>query len=817
MKKTFIFYLGLCAAGVMQAQETQDEKRIWVSEWQYYTSSVNNNGEAIGFVDQCSPYEIWIPQMGERIEIGGISAGNGIGGLGSFSDDGRLVSGVRYNENVKTEAAWQTYSLEDNTYRINNIVSPTATDMLAIGSSADGQTSVVLQSTNQGKTWKIPSLGVVNLNTTEADQQLLGGLECICCLNFGKGFAGGQNGVMYNLKPGNLSFTQIDIHPEGNTDEVKTFWAIDFLDIEYVEYTKNYGVFGLELADGTGKVWYTEDNTTTFHEATGVDGIPVSITHNGNDYFMTTRNGVIQKSSDYGKTWQTVYQLGGGISWSLDNGSPMEEIRFSDSDNGIVTGVGCIYVTADGGATWTKKEIKAANSLTVWNDVAFADGKIIIVGSNGTVCQSEDGGDRWSIVNFEEPISNELNCIIATSNSINIGATQSTLLRKEAAAVGHAYNASIYDTESETWTDLENAGYFSRLGDADPMELGVASHAYGISGDGNVVVGGVYTYEKINEQSSTHNEAAAWVNGKLVKLGSKFADRNRASMAYKSSFDGSVIVGWQDILGPWFGQLWTKNSTGGYDRIMTFNDANMKEEDITEYPTGGQEAFDFYKERMLGMCNAVTSDGKWIGGRGGSVNDAAEGAWIRNIETGETKIVCSGDNMVYDMTNDASIVVGQVGPGASSWIWTEETGSMNINSYATDVLGIDLGEFYICGIIDMSPNGRYITGWGMKGMGKYAYVLDLNDNGTNSIDKAEQQVKAAVYPNPVADELHIDLPFDEVTTRISLYDMQGAMVKTMTVNSQSNIMNVSDVHPGLYILNVNANGTKKSFKLQIKH
>lgn len=351
MKKTFIFYLGLCAAGVMQAQEAQDEKRIWISESQYFTSSVNNNGEAIGYVDQVSPYEIWIPQMGERIEIGGISAGNGIGGLGRFSDDGNLISGVRYNDNIRIESAWTKYSLEDNSYRINAFALPSNTNLLAIGSSKDKQTAIVLRSTNQGKTWKPFSLAVTNIGETGAGQKVKGGLECICCLSWAKGLAGGHNGAMYDFNPGNGMFTQIDIHPAGNTDEVKTFWAIDFLDIE-ANYVKPYGVFGLELADGTGAVWYTEDGADTFEAATGVNGVPVCITHNGNNYFMTTRNGMIQKSTDYGKTWQTVYELGGGISpWSLDNGSPMEEIRFSDENNGIATGVGCIYVTADGGDT----------------------------------------------------------------------------------------------------------------------------------------------------------------------------------------------------------------------------------------------------------------------------------------------------------------------------------------------------------------------------------------------------------------------------------------------------------------------------------
>ena len=172
--------------------------------------------------------------------------------------------------------------------------------------------------------------------------------------------------------------------------------------------------------------------------------------------------------------------------------------------------------------------------------------------------------------------------------------------------------------------------------------------------------------------------------------------------------------------------------------------------------------------------------------------------------------------MVYDMTNDASVVVGQVGPGASSWVWTEKTGMKEMNRYLSEDLGIDLNGYSICGVMDLSPNGRYITGWCMKGMGKYAYVIDLKGNAT-SIEKEIEQTKAAVYPNPVASELHIDLPFEGVSTRISLYSAQGCCVKSMTTTSVSNTMNVDDLTEGLYILDVNANGNHKSFKVIVKH
>lgn len=223
------------------------------------------------------------------------------------------------------------------------------------------------------------------------------------------------------------------------------------------------------------------------------------------------------------------------------------------------------------------------------------------------------------------------------------------------------------------------------------------------------------------------------------------------------------------------------------------------------------------QSKLLGMCNAVSSDGKIIGGCGSSLY-AVEGAWLWSEEKGLQLLNPEEDayDIVYDMTNDGSFVIGQVGTGARAWVWTEETGMVEMNKYLTEYLGIDLDGHTICGVMDLSPNGRYITGWCMKDNGKYAYVADLKANAT-SIEKEIEQTKAAVYPNPVASELHIDLPFEGVSTRISLYSAQGCCVKSMTTTSVSNTMNVDDLTEGLYILDVNANGNHKSFKVIVKH
>lgn len=77
MKKRnlYVALLGLSLASPVAAQ-------VYVTESQFFSTGVNNDGEVLIMNNICSPYNIWKPKsnIGDITEIGGISAGNGIGG-----------------------------------------------------------------------------------------------------------------------------------------------------------------------------------------------------------------------------------------------------------------------------------------------------------------------------------------------------------------------------------------------------------------------------------------------------------------------------------------------------------------------------------------------------------------------------------------------------------------------------------------------------------------------------------------------------------------------------------------------------------------
>lgn len=787
-KHSLLALAGIFSVSLLSAQVT-------FTEIQFFPTGVNNEGTVVGMKDQRTSYFLWDPKTQEMTEIGGAAAGNGIGGAAQFSDDSKRIVATMPSNEIAISTAWEKNVMNDYDVTFNEICQP-ASQMFAIGSSANGQTGVILTSTNQGKTWKKFATGSEEAGGTP----FTGGLEAMGWLNWAQGLVGGHNGAIYTCKS-NGTCAVFDPHPEGNTKEVKTYWTIDFIPQAGGEASL-YGAIGLEYKDGGYAVWVTSDSGDSFQEATGVAGRPVHISHFADMFYMVTINGHIQSSADHGLTWQDLYT----------EGMALHHVEFIDEDNGMALGLRYVYVTTDGGKTWTKTE---PGEIVDWHDLCYVNNTITIVGTKGQVYQTTDMGQNWKKVEIEEGGETHLYTVIASETDMNICGAHGTFYHKGEASKTSGFAAGVYDVEADDWTLLESLGYLSGEN---------ASNAYGISGDGKVTVGNVHSYKKYNDKSAIHSHAAAWDESGIIDLGSKFADINRAAMAYKASYDGSVIVGWQDAFGPWFASVWRKNEAGSYDQSLMLKDPNKTEADL-DFSYVTDEGIGTYMpwreeltDNLLGYCQAVSSDGKWIGGTGSAEWYATGSPWLWSQETGVIILDESEsmDGTVADMNNDATVAVGWAGGGVSPWIWTKEKGYENLNTYVTETLGYDLGEYYLCSVYDMSPNGRYIAGWCMKGMGKYGYVIDLL-KGVGIESAALDQCKAAVYPNPVSNELHIDFPFDNINTQVRLLDLQGRAVKEMRTSSINNVMNLSDVNSGLYILDVAAEGVHKTFKIEVAH
>lgn len=671
----------------------------------------------------------------------------------------------------------------------------------------------MFKSMNGGQTW-------IKWNMTT---QPLKGLNVMRWLSWSDALAVGAEGTAYHVKSSG-EFTEVDLHPEGNEYAVDEFMSLDFLDCAEGEFMATYGVVGVKYATASDDdevnpqsapispkefgIWYTTDSGDTWNESLSISGYPVYLTHYGDVYYLLTNYrtetkdlSALWKSEDYGHTWKYV----------ANPKRYPHAIHFMDESHAVLAAEGAVLFTADGGKTWT--QTFPAEGVD-WTDVVQVGDRLLAIGSGCNVYETTDNGETWSKVDFEGDDSIELTALGNFDDAPIIAATGANFFFNGGEMEQGAYGPHMYDIEADTWTPLPFNGIISD---------GNAGNVYGVSGDGNMMVGNIHSFKQINSGSTVHGHAAAWVGDEVIDLGSMFDFQNRHTTAYAASYDGSVIVGCQDVFGPWFAAVWRKQADGSYKQEMMLKDPNKTIDDIEwNYVTdgNGNNIIPFLGNEanaaeFLGSCRSVSKNGKWIGGSG-TENIGVLSPWIWSEETG--LVLIDEDNSMDGSTSvvseDGTMAAGWAGGGLIAWIWHKDEGSRYLTNYVSDVLGGDLDDHFLCSVYDMSPNGRYLVGWCSKGQGKFGYRIDLMA-GVDGIEKNVCQTKAAVYPNPVATELHIDVPFDDVKATATLYDMQGRMTKRQALTGMSNQMDVSTLAQGFYILTVESEGMTKSFKIKV--
>lgn len=800
-KKTILIFSTMAAGMILTAQA---EERAWyISEPKTSATSVTNEGLAVFAGEQNTPFNIWNPRTGEVKEIGGISAGQGIGGCAAFSLDGSLISAPAYNVAFPLPPAnWEENSSEvakDFHFNaVTEVINTEVRECWAVGSNADNTKGYLLRSLDGGKTWlaREDNQVVCDLQWNQVGWHT--GLNDLCMWSYFGFFAGTAGTAYYKNTRG--SIFEFDPKPAYVEKNVKTYWTVDGLDEVSNNLEAKYAVFGCELVDGTGAVWYTEDSGETWDEGGDVMGIPSDICHFGDTYYMVTTNGYIQKSEDHGIIWTVLLNAADTDIINIPkDGVAFTSIAFGDADNGMAVGPGYVIVTTDGGKTWKSSELPQEFASTEWTGLAFEDGKAYISGKSGVVLTSPDYGESWSQIGESLEGTTHFNSLMVCDGGITIAADHGTMYYTSSETSMEGYGASVYNVKDETWTPLATSGYFFS------SERVVVSDPWDISGDGNTVVGDcIYKVDGSDEYALGYFPAA-WVDGELQVLDKLWADKGENAQPRRCNYDGSVLVGWQSCIGPWYASVWRRQADGSYKQSMMFKDPNMTIDDVdVKFGEGNVQAtYEALKKVALGQCNAVSADGRVIGGYGGE--HFATGAWIYSEEKG---LIDLGGDRVNGLNADGTLAVGP------TWIWTEEEGMRSISSYCSE-RGIEL-EYGVATIYNCSPNGRYITGFGLDdNLDGHAFVIDLI--GDKSGVDAIRQTKAAIYPNPVADELHIDLVYDNVRTLCSLYDMQGRLVKSNVFTAQSNTMNVTDLSDGLYILTVAADGAQKSFKVKVNH
>lgn len=823
MKKRNLYaaLLGLAVASQATAQ-------VYVTETQFFSGGVNDNGEVLISKNQCSPYNIWKPadNINDITEIGGISAGNGIGGQARWTDDGKFVTGVTPWENIAITTGWSNFVFDEpadkpQPHHMNNIFMIASSLIVATASDAEGEDMQIRITTNNGNSWKNRKATVFGDDGYGREQDVAGYMLDGCRATGLNGFMCGRNAEMYSIGSNGNDFHLITPVLNDFESEVDTYTAMDFVAVANYTDTPKYSVIAVLDKEGKNSVWYSTDGGDSYSraDATFSDNITMDFCYTGEgdnvEMWLVTDGGKVMKSNNYGASWNVVFET--------EDKSALKRIHFADADHGVSVGENAVYVTTDGGENWTECVIGSddepgINPLTntVWNDACWHGTDLFVFGTNGAAYSTQNFGKTWKKEDLGDTEGHDLNRAVLSEDGkyILVAANDFRIYRIGFEDSRFGYLAGKYDVEAGEWTPMECSGVFSQ---------DVNSSCYDVSGDGRVLVGNsqqmfegrVNVGDEQGRQDASgellqRGIACAWTDGKLQFLPVKDETSSRSTQAYSVSYDGSVIVGWNDFMGPWCGCYWTRNEDGSYTQHMLLKEG-VNEEDIDFYSIENNMKYCF------GPAHAVSPNGKWIGGSG-TTNNYTLNAWLYNIETGEFKDLGVDGGTVVEVNNDGTKAVGYGASGLSNFYWTEEEGVTSLDQIAYE-LGLEytMDNFGMVSCVDASPNWRYFCGWGMAGMGKYAYMIDTKGKTSGIGNEIIEQTKAEVYPNPVSDILHVSLPYEGMGTVITLFDLQGRTVKKVKTDSMSNEIYVNDVKPGLYILDVEAKGLHKGFKITIKH
>jgi hypothetical protein len=336
------------------------------------------------------------------------------------------------------------------------------------------------------------------------------------------------------------------------------------------------------------------------------------------------------------------------------------------------------------------------------------------------------------------------------------------------ATIADVATDSMYITQG-LWTQGER---WTETMPPTPPDGGMMDNAYGsawgLSDDGSTLVG-LY-WRPGHTDGSAH--ACYWTTETgVISLGSS----GRQSRANDADYDGDVIVGW-DENPDWGG----RRPTVWVDGVLT----------VLESPDGFCELY------------AVTPDGGMVIGNSFNTDrgyaEAATWEWTGATWDKQVLGALPGTFADYgvvvpnDVTADGSIIVGTNGFDWSQWagfIWTEETGMVDLDDFLTDN-GVTLPTMFdIQSLTAISDDGTVMVGFGQDMSPPWtprSFVIDMSPTGIEDVPEAGAvKLNMSAFPNPASGgtTLSFSLPHRE-DVRLSVYDITGRLVAEIDAGSR---------------------------------
>lgn len=179
---------------------------------------------------------------------------------------------------------------------------------------------------------------------------------------------------------------------------------------------------------------------------------------------------------------------------------------------------------------------------------------------------------------------------------------------------------------------------------------------------------------------------------------------------------------------------------------------------------------------------------------------------------------------IVDVTNNKFTPIEVTITQGDTVIWTNSEGKHNINgtqdtfsenpeSFGNDVAvgWVFSHVFTTVGTYDYQCDPHVRS----QMFGKVIVEEELVDPTVSSVEDARVSASLELYPNPAIGELNITL--DEEIESISIFDIRGAQISTYTnIQSRQALVNLEDVTPGIYLLELKTVDNRGLFSRFIK-
>lgn len=254
---------------------------------------------------------------------------------------------------------------------------------------AVGATGVIVRSTDGGATWRAQAASRIDL-ATGGEVPLDSHLFAVSAVGPNEAWVVGDFGVVLHTVDGE-SWRPVAIPPELYTDEntpERIFNAVHFADSRRGWVAGEFGTV-LRTEDG-GATWLRQ---TELRDASAELYLYAISRHDAGPLVISGLAGRVLASSDEGASFDSrSIETSAGI-FAVD---ARGERWVAVGDRGVV------FVSADGGASW--RDAERPHLFNWLTGVTSLDERVVlVVGENGLVLRSDDGGQRFRLVAGKEP------------------------------------------------------------------------------------------------------------------------------------------------------------------------------------------------------------------------------------------------------------------------------------------------------------------------------------------------------------------------------------------------------------------------------